>query len=96
MTNHARTGIAHDRLDAGAHFGVVAMHRALVANRLPIPEWTLGNPLLCICQQPGAIFTQVLFRAVMSAAIHADHRGNGPDFKIHTSNPIERLASFQG
>jgi len=95
VPEHARSGIAHNRLNAGAHFGIVAMHRALVANRLSIPEWTPGNPLLRIRQQLGALFTHIYFGAVMSAAIHVDHGGNGPDFKIHDSNTIERSAPFQ-
>ena len=93
--NHARTGIAHDRLDPRTHFGRVAMHRAFVADRLPFPERTLGNPFLSIRQKPGTIFTQMLFSAVVSAAIHADHDDNGPDLKIHESDTIERSAPFQ-
>ena len=81
--NHARAGVAHDRLDAPTHFGVVAMHRAFVADRLPIPERALGDPFLRIRQKPGTIFAQILCRTVVGAAEDANHDGDGSGFEIH-------------
>lgn len=41
---HPRSGKPHDRLDAFAHRGIIAMHGALIAHRLFTPERTLLNP----------------------------------------------------
>ena len=92
--DHPGAGIAHNHLDVPALFGLVAMHGALIAHRLPIPERALGNPLLRIRQQPGAVFAQILFRAVVGAAVGSDHDGDRSGFKIHAVGFIAKSNPF--
>ena len=94
---HPRTGIAHHRFNALTHFGLVAMHRALVADRLIVTERALGNTLIGIRKKPGAIGTKILPRAMVGAAENSDHDSNGPGFEvIHVLDFIERPSPFQG
>ncbi len=95
VPNHAGAGIAHGRLDAPAHFRVVAMHRTFVADWLPAPERALGDPLLRIRQKPGAIGTQILFRAMVGAAVDSDHGRDGSGFEVHEATYIEYPVPLQ-
>jgi len=93
--NHPRPGIAHDHLDAPAHFGSKAMHRAFIADRLIDAKRAIGNPFLRIGQKPGAIFAQIPCRAMLGTAENANHGGNRSGFGVHlpvftrTSNPFQ-------
>lgn len=95
VPNHARTGIAHNFPDSFALFRLIAMYRAFIADRLSLPKRTFRNPLMRIRQEPRAIFAEVLLRAVVGTAIHADHGGNCANFKNHECDPIAAATPCQ-
>lgn len=80
---HPRPRVAHDGLDAAAHFRLVAMYRALVADRLPNAERTSLNPFQRIGRKPIAISTQPFLGTVAGVAMNSDHGGNGLGFRVH-------------
>jgi len=96
MPNHSGSSIAHDDLDALTLLGLIAVHRALVANGLLGSERAFFNAFLCIRQKPGAIPTKIIRRAVVGAAVDADHGGDGPSFEVHASDFTGRPNPFQG
>lgn len=96
MPEHARSSMAHDDLDALALFRLIAMHRTLVTDWLLGSKWAFFNAFLCIRQKPGAIPTKILHRAVVGAAVDADHDGDRPSFKVHASDFTGRPNPFQG
>jgi len=93
---HTWAGKPHNRLDAFAHLGSIAMYGALVADRLFNPKRALFNPFLRIYQKSGTIPAKILSLTVAGAAVHADHGGNGTDFEVHALRFIGRPSPCQG
>ena len=95
VPDHARSSIAHNFPDSFALLRLIAMYRAFIADRLSFPERTFCNLLTRIRQKPLAIFAEILLHAVVGTAIHADHGGNGANFKNHECDPIAAATPCQ-
>ena len=84
VEQHARTGIAHHRLDALFHFGLVAMNGTAPAGGFPFAEGAMGQPGVGIAQQLLAIGAQRRI-AFFVAAIDFNHLSNGFLFALDGS-----------
>jgi hypothetical protein len=85
--DHSRAGETHHGFNNISSIAIVAMHIALITNRLVITKRATFDTLLGICQKPGALATQILPRAMMGAAVDSNHCGNGPGFIVHSAIP---------
>ena len=82
---HARSGIAHDRLNAAAHCRAETMNRALAAHRLIDPEPAFPDPINCVGTQFPALSAQSVADPVMRSAKYPDHYFNSLAFSIHAA-----------
>lgn len=77
VEEHAGAGIAHDFADAFAHFGLVAMDRAVVAVFLLLAKLAEFQPLMGIFQQLGAFGAQSFPGAMVVVAPDFYHPPDG-------------------
>ena len=75
--DHAGAGIAHDVAYALAHCWLEAVNRARGARGFVEEERTPFDTLPGVLPQRLAVVAEVAARAVMRAAVHADHHVNG-------------------
>lgn len=75
---HPRPGKAHDVADLRAHRLAVAVDLAFCARRLALLEGTGLEPGHCVIVEGLAAVAERAFRAVLFAAVQADHRRDGP------------------
>jgi hypothetical protein len=85
--DHSRTGEAHHGFNYFSGITIVAMHIALITNRLIITKRTAFDALNGIRQKPSTFATQILPRSMMGAAIDLNHCGNGLGFVFHSAVP---------
>ena len=76
---HARSGIAHHRLDLVSHDRLETMHRAIGARRLPLLERALLQAPICIYQKLTALGARHV-ASVPAAAVEVYHDRDSPAF----------------
>jgi hypothetical protein len=74
---HARSGVAHHRLDAPSHLGLIAVHLALRAGPLVHSERTRLQPCFGVLKQFRALGAKLPARpAMVPRTIHPHHHPN--------------------
>ena len=93
--DHPGPGIAHNLCNACAHFGLIAMHGALVADGLVHAKRTVFDASFSVCKQLGTIGAKPSCHIMVGAAVNMDHRGNSPSFEVHVPIFIGHIRPFQ-
>jgi hypothetical protein len=76
---HARSGIAHHRLDLVSHDRLETIHRALGARRLSLLEWALLQAPIGIEQELTALGARRV-ASMPAAAVEIYHDRDSPAF----------------
>jgi hypothetical protein len=86
LMDHAGSGIPHDDPDFFPHVGPVTVNRAPGAGRLVLLERAEIEALVRVLQEGRALTAQLpAGHAVVSAAVDADHGGDGTPLPLHST-----------